>query len=166
MSRKIYCVLCIILFALAIIITYTSYAYFRTEMTGTATLTAANWAFTVNDATTPFTVNLGDLYPGVDNSFQLKLSAVGSEVPVEYTIKFTDAVDAPNNLHFYRDSGKNLEVSLNDGTFTGNLSAGAETYVTIYYYWPYGNSAEPYVPGQFSFTIEINGHQKNPNEGA
>ena len=157
--------MCVALFVFSVVFTMQTYSYFSTTMTGTGYVTFANWRFTADDETTSFTTDLGELYPGIDRSYQVRLSAVGSDVPVEYTVTFSYPNNIPQNLKFYRDAAKQQEINLDGGTVSGNLTAGTETVITIYYDWPYGSSAEEYVPGTAWFNMTISGHQIDPSRG-
>jgi len=166
MSKKIFIGLCFVLFVFSVIFTFQSYAYFSTTVTGQGRVTFASWDFEANDSPISFTTDLGDLYPGIDKSFQVKLGAIGSDVPVNYTVTFSYPNNIPSNLKFYRDAAKQNEINLNGGTVSGVLSAGTETVITIYYDWPYGSAAEEYVPGTAWFNMTISGRQTDPSGGA
>ena len=165
MNRKLFLLLCASLFIFSVVFTIQTYSYFATNVTGTSTLVLANWNFEVDDENMSFTTDLGDLYPGIDRSYQMRLSAVGSDVPVEYTITFNYPHNIPSNLKFYKDSAKQQEINLNGGTVSGNLNAGTTSVITIYYDWPYGSSAEEYIPGNAWFNLTIVGLQTDPSRG-
>ncbi len=165
MNKKVFLLVCISLFIFSIVFTMQTYSYFSTNVTGTGSVTFANWSFKANGEDTSFTTDLGELYPGIDRSYQVRLSAIGSDVPVDYTVTFNYPNNIPANLKFYKDSAKQQEINLDGGTGTGTLNAGTETVITIYYDWPYGSSAEAYVPGNAWFNMTIVGHQKDPSRG-
>ncbi len=166
MTKKSFFILCLALFIFSVVFTIRTYSYFSSQVTGTGLVTFATWNFEANDEEVSFTTDLGDLYPGIDKSFQLNLSAIGSEVPVDYTITFNYPNNIPANLKFYRDAAKQSEINLNGDTVTGTLTAGTATVITIYYDWPYGSAAEEYVPGNAWFNMTVSGHQKDPSRGA
>ena len=78
---------------------------------------------------------------------------------------FDNPHSVPANLKFYEDAAKHREISLNGGTVSGVLQAGTETVITIYYDWPYGSTAEPYVPGTAWFSMTVYGYQEDPSRG-
>lgn len=166
MNKKAFFALCVALFIFSIVFTMQTYSYFSNRVTGTGHVTFATWSFKANGEDVSFTTDLGELYPGIDRSYQVRLSAIGSEVPVDYTVTFNYPNNIPANLKFYRDAAKQREINLNGDTVTGTLEAGTETVITIYYDWPYGSSAEEYVPGNAWFNMTISGHQKDPSRGA
>lgn len=146
-------------------IVVSSYAYFSSKVTGTGSITFARWSFEANDEEMSFTTDLGNLYPGIDRSFEISLSAIDSEVPVSYNVKFNYPNNIPENLRFYTDMYKQNEINLDGDTLSGVLAAGTQTVITIYYDWPYGSTAEQYVPGTAWFNMTIVGHQEDPSGG-
>ena len=165
MNKKVFAIICLALFVFSVVFTMQSYSYFSSRVSGTGNITFATWRFEANDEDMSFTTDLGNLYPGIDRSFQVKLSAIGSEVPVAYTITFSYPNNIPANMKFYRDAAKQQQINLNGDTVTGSLTAGTETVITIYYDWPYGSSAEEYVPGTAWFNMTVAGHQIDPSRG-
>ena len=81
------------------------YAYYQTIVTGTASMTALNWEFTVDDKTDTFSKSLGSLKPGSSGSFALALGATNSGVNVDYEVAINYATSSPKitNLKFYTD---------------------------------------------------------------
>ncbi len=165
MNKKVFFVICLGLFIISIFATYQSYARFTSSVTGTASLRTAHWDFVVNNESTTFTTNLGNLHPGIENSYSIRLSALGSDVDVAYTITFGSPHDIPANLKFYRDSAMQSEISLNGGTITGTVQARTDNVITIYFAWPYGSTVEQYVPGEPWFNMTIVGRQTDPSGG-
>ena len=141
------------------------YAYYQTIVTGTASMTALNWEFTVDGATTTFNKSLGALKPGSRGSFDLALGATNSDVNVDYevTIDYASGSSKITNLKFYTDSEHKSELAL--GTkLTGNITKGSSVTTTIYYYWPYGDAssvtADTADAGKsVTFDITVNGKQ-------
>ena len=165
MIKNKYTLIGLLLIVAGVIFTMTSYAYFSSDITGTASLTFATWDFKVDGDKLTYTTDLGNLYPGIDRNFKIALSAENSEIPVDYTILFNYPNNIPGNLKFYADEDKKIEINLNGDTLTGLLAAGVAEDVTIYYDWPYGSAAEEYVPGTAWFNMTIFGYQKDPSGG-
>ncbi len=165
MFKNKYTFIGIVLITIGVIITMSSYAAFTSSITGTASVVFAKWDFKIDGEKMSFTTDLGNLYPGIDRSFKLSLSAINSEIPVDYTILFNYPNNIPNNLKFYSDEGKTDEINLNGDTLTGFLAAGTSEDVTIYYDWLYGSAAEEYVPGTAWFNMTIFGYQRDPSGG-
>ena len=170
----------IALFALALGLFVGAYARFQTEVTGSATLVTANWAFTVQGSTSTFEVNLADgtvyntidvtvggetvkkVQPGSYGVFNLTLSAVGSEVPVTYNASFGSlSGDVPANLALYSDSSYTTSLANVSGQV---IAAGSTATVPIYWKWLYTESDETsYAAQTLTLPITITGYQVNPN---
>lgn len=165
MKNKVLVGLGLFLMSMSIIISMTSYAYFTTKVTGTASVSLASWSFRANGEKMSFTTDLGNLYPGVDRSFEIELSAIDSEVPVRFNVNFNYPNNIPSNLKFYTDVYKQNEINLNGDTLSGVLSAGTKTVITIYYDWPYGSTAEENKTGNAWFNMTIVGYQEDPSGG-
>lgn len=170
----------VILFAMAVGLFVGAYARFQTEVTGTGTLITATWSFQVNGSTDTFEVDLASgtvhntiavevagetvnkIQPGSYGSFDLVLSAEGSEVPVTYNAEFGAlAGDVPANLALY-----------SDGTYTNSLAnvsgdvipAGGTKTVTIYWKWLYTADDETSFSGKtLNLPITVTGYQVDPN---
>lgn len=142
------------------------YAYYQTIVTGTASMTALNWEFTVDKKTDTFSKTVADLKPGSAGSFSLELGATNSGVDVDYevTIKYATSSDTIENLKFYTDEAHTSELAL--GTkLTGEIAKASSKTVKIYYYWPYGDTssveADTRDAGKsVTFDITVNGKQK------
>lgn len=129
------------------------------ESTGQGTADIAAWSFKVNEneeklqtISLKSTINNSSLVnnkiaPGTEGEFQIKLDATGSEVGINYVIKFENESQKPTNLKFTYDgktynSLKNLQQDL-----TGTINANDENKVkaiTVGWNWKYetGNTAQ------------------------
>ena len=172
-------IIAVILFAMAVGLFVGAYARFQTVVTGTGTLQTANWAFSVNGSTSTFTVDLASgvvhntidltvsgetvhkIQPGSYGSFDLVLSAAGSEVPVTYNAVFGGlSGDVPANLALYSDSSYQNTLANVSGQV---IAAGGSATVTIYWKWLYTESDETSYAGQsLTLPITITGYQVNP----
>lgn len=138
-----------------------TYAYYQTTITGTVTGSITAWSFLVNDKTTDFTVDLGDLYPGVSGSVTLNLSAEDSGLGVNAVVSFSNPTNWPANLKLYSDSGHNSEIVIGTTTISRTITAGNSDTVTVYYDWPIGTAPEtgPTANQNASFVITVVGTQ-------
>ena len=162
MNKKVLLLGSLFVFLVSLFLSVKTYSRYRTQITVSGTMFSASWHFEANDQVTSFATNLGDLYPGINRSFDINLSSVGSEVPVEYTITFSNPVNIPNKLIFYSDFFKHNQINLNGGTVTGEMGANTTKKVTIYYDWAF-EGAETAGSGTASFNLSVTGRQKNPN---
>ena len=61
----------IAILVLAIGIAFGTYAYYQTTISGTISGNVAKWRFTANGETSSVNLDLGDLYPGVSNTYYI-----------------------------------------------------------------------------------------------
>lgn len=136
-------------------------AKYTTTVTGTATATVAKWSFKANGETATIAdIDLGNtlkynanniiskvIAPGTEGSFDIIVDATGSEVGIDYTIRFSDVKNKPTNLLFYKDSEhkdpiNDLFIPGNTG-FDGIIDANATDKTvtkTVYWAWSYNST--------------------------
>ena len=90
-----------------------TYSKYVTEVRGDGTAQIATWDFKVNGQKEEVqTISLGSTYdkstlvngkiaPGTEGIFQIIVDATGSDVGIDYKIKFSDETTKPANLKFY-----------------------------------------------------------------
>lgn len=176
-KRKHALIIAIALFLFGIILIIVgTYSYYRASITGTVTGTVAIWKFKVNDATSTFNIDLvpqtsntlnQTIAPDTNGSFSIVLSTATGELPVDYTITFSNFVNKPTNLKFYSDSSFNTETDITASGYkiTGTLAANSTVTKTIYWQWPYGTSASIIADNadafkNVSFSINVLGKQR------
>ena len=136
-----------------------AYAKYMSRVTGQGTADIASWSFKVNEneeklqtISLKSTINNETLInnkiaPGTEGDFQIKLDATGSEVGINYVIKFENETEKPTNLKFTYN-GK-IYKSLADlqqdltGVINANESDKTKT-LTIGWNWKYetGSTAQ------------------------
>ena len=135
-----------------------AYSRYFSKITGTGTATVAKWSFKVNgQADNLGTITLGNtteanakvadgkIAPGTSGSFNVALDATGTEVALDYTIKFENvSSDFPQNLKFYEDSSYANEITdITTVGLEGSMELGENgtiedtKTVTIYWKWDY-----------------------------
>lgn len=146
----------ILIAALAISLAYSRYF---SKITGTGEATVAKWSFKVNGkADNLGTITLGNttaenskvadgkVAPGTSGKFSVELNADGTEVALDYTIKFENLSDTfPTNLKFYTDAAHTTEISdITTAGMTGTigLSDSKTKTVEIYWAWDYQTGAD------------------------
>lgn len=89
-----------------------SYAKYMSRVTGQGTADIASWSFKVNEKYEKIqTISLkstinnerilnNQIAPGTEGIFEIKLDATGSEVGINYVIKFENEFQKPTNLKF------------------------------------------------------------------
>ncbi len=143
-SNSLYLV--IIVISVIVLLVAGGYAYYQTTYKANVSGNTLSWSFKVNDQTKTFTKDLGNLYPGVSGEIPLELSAVGSNVNVDYeiTVAYGSEDLKIKNLKFYSNKidENNYSDEINETTkLTGSIIKGNKVNKKIYYYWPYGDAS-------------------------
>ena len=145
-----------ILISIIVVISSVSYAFYQTTINGTINGTIAKWSFKANNQTDSFSLDLGELYPGKNGTYNITLSAEESELDVYYELIFTGA---RINGFLYWDSsytkpfyvyGDNSNTDNYVGRY-GVIAKGSSATIPIYLNWPYSN---PYnTSGEESYVL-------------
>lgn len=129
-----------------------AYAKYMSRVTGQGTADIASWSFKVNENEEKLqtislkstmnnaTLTNNQIAPGTEGEFQIKLDATGSEVGINYIIKFENESQKPTNLKFTYDektynSLTDLQQDLT-GIINANDSDKTKT-LTIGWNWKY-----------------------------
>ena len=135
-----------------------TYSKYVTEVRGDGTAQIATWDFKVNGQkeevqTIPLsstydssTLVNGKIAPGTEGVFQIIVDATGSDVGIDYKIKFADETTKPANLKFYYqeveyDSILELGDALS-GTINADDENKAKTF-DIKWKWNYETGSNP-----------------------
>ncbi len=135
-----------------------TYAYYQETMTGSATGTILHWDCTAAGETSAFTVTISNAYPGIEGSQNI---VIASSINANYTITVTAMSGMGQgsthpNLNLYSASGHAEANKLSVGeSMSGSVTGGSTDTATIYYYWPYGESAETYNGTTATATLSI-----------
>ncbi len=135
-----------------------TYSKYVTEVRGDGTAQIATWDFKVNGQKEEVqTISLGSTYdsptlvngkiaPGTEGNFQIKVDATGSDVGIDYKIKFSDETTKPANLKFYyQEVEYNSILELGDalsGTINADDENKAKTF-DIKWKWNYETGSNP-----------------------
>lgn len=151
----------IIAILVAIILSFVggqTYSKYVTEVRGDGTAQIATWDFKVNGQKEEVqTISLGSTYdsstlvngkiaPGTEGNFQIIVDATGSDVGIDYKIKFSDETTKPANLKFYYQKVEyNSILELGDalsGTINANDGNKSKTF-DIKWKWNYETGSNP-----------------------
>ena len=151
----------IIAILVAIILSFVggqTYSKYVTEVRGDGTAQIATWDFKVNGQkeevqTIPLsstydssTLVNGKIAPGTEGVFQIIVDATGSDVGIDYKIKFADETTKPTNLKFYyQEVEYNSILELGDalsGTINADDENKAKTF-DIKWKWNYETGSNP-----------------------
>lgn len=114
-SKKVIVLLIAIIAILLSFVGGQVYAKYMSKVTGQGTADIASWSFKVNGNEEKLqTISLkstmnneslinNKIAPGTEGDFQIKLDATGSEVGINYVIKFENESKKPTNLKFTYD---------------------------------------------------------------
>lgn len=102
-----------------------SYAKYMSRVEGQGTADIANWNFKVNESEEQIqkislkstinnkTISNNQIAPGTEGKFEIKLDATGSEVGIDYIIRFENETQKPTNLKFtYNEKNYNSLIEL------------------------------------------------------
>lgn len=111
-NKKIVLLIIAIIAILLAFIGGRAYAQYMSKVRGKGSAEVASWSFKVNEneekmqtISLKSTMNNSTLVnnkiaPGTDGNFQIKLDATGTEVGINYVIKFENETQKPTNLKF------------------------------------------------------------------
>lgn len=129
-----------------------AYAKYMSRVTGQGTADIASWSFKVNEKDEKLqtislksTVNNETLInnkiaPGTEGEFQIKLDANGSDVGINYVVKFENETQKPKNLKFLYDGKTYNSLTELQNVLTGTINANEQDKVktlTICWNWQY-----------------------------
>ena len=132
-SKKLIVLLSIILVLLILSVVGYTYAKYRTQVKGGAQADIAKWSFTVNENSEEIeTIKLqdtiskavdekflkkGKIAPGTTGKFIIDIDATGTEVGLNYDVKFANEHNKPTNLKFtYGGQTYNTLAELQEAT--------------------------------------------------
>ena len=121
-----------------------AYAKYMSRVTGQGTADIASWSFKVNENEEKLqtislkstmnnaTLTNNQIAPGTEGEFQIKLDATGSEVGINYIIKFENESQKPTNLKFTYDGKTYNSLTDLQQDLTGTINVNDENDVNIY----------------------------------
>lgn len=151
----------IIAILVAIILSFVggqTYSKYVTEVRGDGTAQIATWDFKVNGQKEEVqTISLGSTYdsstlvngkiaPGTEGNFQIKVDATGSDVGIDYKIKFSDETTKPTNLKFYYQEVEYNSILELGNALSGTINADDENKAKTFdikWKWNYETGSNP-----------------------
>lgn len=167
-----------------------TYSKYFTKIDGEGTATVARWAFKANNETKRIAnIQLTNTYnenkllkntiaPGTQGSFDIVLDTTGSDVAIDYAIKFDNCLNKPTNLKFSYDGTTSDTLQGLEDVLKGRLELNDSRTktITINWDWKYetGTDEDSILENDeidtndagktFTFDIIITGTQVNPLE--
>ena len=135
-----------------------TYSKYVTEVRGDGTAQIATWDFKVNGQKEEVqTISLGSTYdnstlvngkiaPGTEGNFQIIVDATGSDVGIDYKIKFSDETTKPANLKFYYQEVEYNSILELGEALSGTINADDENKsktFDIKWKWNYETGSNP-----------------------
>ena len=135
-----------------------TYSKYVTEVRGDGTAQIATWDFKVNGQkeevqTIPLsstydssTLVNGKIAPGTEGNFQIIVDATGSDVGIDYKIKFSDETTKPANLKFYYQEVEYNSILELGEALSGTINADDENKsktFDIKWKWNYETGSNP-----------------------
>ncbi len=151
-SKKIILILTLLLVVLTLGIGGYTYAKYITSVRGGGQVDVAKWSFKVNgDSEQLETIKLvdtidesklvnGKIAPGTSGEFTINIDGTGTEVGIDYYIKFENEQNKPTNLVYYYGEQKFNSLSEIGPIANGTIYANDEEKtkdVTIQWEWQY-----------------------------
>lgn len=148
-------ILFVILILLAIILSFIggkTFSKYMSQVQGSGTAEIANWVFKVNGTEDLVqSVDLLSTYnnetlidnkvaPGTSGSFNIIIDATGSEVGVDYKVKFLNETEKPQNLIFIHNDNKYKTIQELQEDLSGTINANEDNKtrtITINWEWQY-----------------------------
>lgn len=135
-----------------------AYAKYMSRVTGQGTADIASWNFKVNEREEQIqTISLkstlnnetlanNKIAPGTEGDFKIKIDATGSEVGINYIIKFENESRKPTNLKFTYDGNTYNSITELQEVLAGVINANDQDKVktlTIGWNWKYETGTSP-----------------------
>ena len=191
-SKKIILLLAILIALVLSFIGGQTFSKYITEVRGEGIAEVARWSFKVNGQDEEIqTINLAStcnnetlvdnkIAPGTEGTFKIVVDGTGSDVGINYTIKFENESTKPQNLKFiYNEKEYNSITELQEdlkGTINANDQEKTKT-LNINWKWAYetGENAEEIATNDqidtqnakdianYTFNVIVSGTQVMPN---
>lgn len=186
-KRRIISIVLLILIAIVAIVGNT-YSKYISKVEGKGVIQVAKWAFLVNGETASMTnINLAQNYenstiipnriaPGTEGFFDIVIDTTGSEVGIEYNVKFSEEKNKPENMKFQYENKVVSSIFDLEEELKGIIDANAEEKIKTFkikWFWDYETKEENQIKdiqdtkdginlGEYSFNVTVTGTQLDP----
>ena len=159
----------------AIALSAGTYAYYQSVIGGTASGTIVAWECKAGGGASTFTLDLGNLKPGVTNTVPVNLSV--KNFKAKFDIKLSGATNLSSAINFYtvgtNQSADNCLSKTGDATTTCKLASTSTTLdattsgsatgtVNLYMVWPKGQPEKgPSAASTAKITVNVTCTQQN-----
>ena len=161
----------------AIALSAGTYAFYQSTIKGTASGTIVAWECKAGGGASTFTLDLGNLKPGVTKTVPVNLSV--KNFKAKFDIKLSGATNLPSNINFYtvntNQSADNCLSKTGDATTACKLASTSTTLdatttsngtatgtVNLYMVWPKGSAEKgPKTASTAKITVNVTCTQQN-----
>lgn len=191
-SKKIILILAILIAIVLSFIGGQTFSKYIAEVRGEGVAEVARWSFKVNgQAQEVQTINLAStcnnetlinnkIAPGTEGAFNIIVDGTGSDVGIEYNVKFENEMNKPQNLKFIYSGVTYDSITDLEDKLTGVINANAEnkvTTMTVNWEWEYetGSNEDEKLANDkidtqnaqditnYTFDVVVTGTQVMPN---
>jgi len=154
-------ILGVAMMVLALGISVGTYAFYQTTLSGTISGTILAWDCKDGNITTS-TTSLGNLKPGTNGSFSFSIKSANFKTDMSVALKYANTANVPANFKLYKDSAKSTQITMTSaypGTAQfsdANVAKNTAKTYTVYWDWPYGDTAETPLSSTSNLTLTIN----------
>ena len=156
-SKKIILILAILIAIVLSFIGGQTFSKYIAEVRGEGVAEVARWSFKVNgQAQEVQTINLAStcnnetlinnkIAPGTEGAFNIIVDGTGSDVGIEYNVKFENEMNKPQNLKFIYNGVTYDSITDLEDKLTGVINANAEnkvTTMTVNWEWEYETGSD------------------------
>lgn len=156
-SKKIILILAILIAIVLSFIGGQTFSKYITEVKGQGIAEVARWSFKVNGKSEEVqTINLAStcnnetlinnkIAPGTEGAFNIIIDGTGSDVGIEYNVKFENEMNKPQNLKFIYSGVTYDSITDLEDKLTGVINANAEnkvTTMTVNWEWEYETGSD------------------------
>ena len=150
-----------IIISVIVILGTVTYAFYQSSINGNVSGTIAKWSFTANDQASNFELDLGDLYPGKTETYNITLSAANSDLDVYYELIFDEGV----SYYLYWDSSYTKPLAGYVGRY-GVITKGSSITIPLYLNWPYDSGSIDSPDETIESSVEIIARQYTGYSGS
>lgn len=159
----------------AIALSAGTYAFYQSTINGTASGTIVAWECKAGGGASTFTLDLGNLKPGITKTIPVDLSV--KNFKAKFDIKLSGATNLPSAINFYtvgtNQSAANCLSKTGTATETCNLASTSTTLdatatgtatgtVNLYMVWPKGSAENgPSAASTAKITVNVTCTQQN-----
>lgn len=160
----------------AIALSAGTYAFYQSTINGTASGTIVAWECKAGGGASTFTLDLGNLKPGITKTIPVDLSV--KNFKAKFDIKLSGATNLPSAINFYtaatnqsadnclskdyKNTTASCKLASTSTTLDATTSGSANGTVNLYMVWPKGSAEKgPSTASTAKITVNVTCTQQN-----